>query len=411
MNRLVIIGNGFDLAHGLPTRYEDFINWYWQYRISKLTEEQTNVSDDGLCSFTTREDLSWEYLFSCWGVVPKKMSVEQILSRINSQYHLCKISKSTFFKNICQSIENKKWVDIENEYYKLLIDFTLEKSYYDDAEKEKELQSLNNQLDHLRELLSIYLSELDTQELEKKDSIWNAIYAPINSADIASKEQKCMEDHVNFWLKQGPDALKKRQAIFEVNPEEYNRVIDDKGNAILLTFGEEDYPLLYRLPSRIMLLNFNYTSTPEIYLNKKVASIDYIHGKLDQPANMIFGYGDEIDDKFKQLKELNDEESLKNVKSIRYLEAPNYRDLLSFLDSEPYQVLIMGHSCGNSDRTLLNTIFEHDNCVSIKVYYYQKDDGTDDYIEKVQNISRNFNDMKLMRDRVVNKTQCEPLVK
>ena len=27
MNKLVIIGNGFDLAHGLPTRYEDFLLW------------------------------------------------------------------------------------------------------------------------------------------------------------------------------------------------------------------------------------------------------------------------------------------------------------------------------------------------------------------------------------------------
>ena len=92
------------------------------------------------------------------------------------------------------------------------------------------------------------------------------------------------------------------------------------------------------------------------------------------------------------------------------MEAPNYRKVLSFIESEPFQVLIMGHSCGNSDRTLLNTIFEHKNCVSIKPYYYQKEDGTDNYIEIVQNISRNFTDMKLMRDRVVNKTQCEPLV-
>lgn len=26
MNRLVIIGNGFDMAHGLKTSYKDFIN-------------------------------------------------------------------------------------------------------------------------------------------------------------------------------------------------------------------------------------------------------------------------------------------------------------------------------------------------------------------------------------------------
>ena len=29
MNRLVIIGNGFDLAHGLPTSYRDFIDDFW----------------------------------------------------------------------------------------------------------------------------------------------------------------------------------------------------------------------------------------------------------------------------------------------------------------------------------------------------------------------------------------------
>lgn len=26
--KLVLIGNGFDLAHGLLTRYDDFIRWY-----------------------------------------------------------------------------------------------------------------------------------------------------------------------------------------------------------------------------------------------------------------------------------------------------------------------------------------------------------------------------------------------
>lgn len=31
MNRIVLIGNGFDLAHGLPTGYVDFINNYELY--------------------------------------------------------------------------------------------------------------------------------------------------------------------------------------------------------------------------------------------------------------------------------------------------------------------------------------------------------------------------------------------
>lgn len=28
MNRLILLGNGFDLAHGMKTSYNDFILWY-----------------------------------------------------------------------------------------------------------------------------------------------------------------------------------------------------------------------------------------------------------------------------------------------------------------------------------------------------------------------------------------------
>jgi len=157
------------------------------------------------------------------------------------------------------------------------------------------------------------------------------------------------------------------------------------------------------------MLNFNYTATANKYiLNKSsVAEINHIHGELSNPESVIFGYGDELDENYKKLSNLNDNEYLKNFKSIKYLESDRYRKALQFMDAEPYQVFIMGHSCGNSDRTFLNTLFEHKNCVSIKPYYYQ-DGDKDNYLDIVQNISRNFTDMKLMRDRVVNKMYCEP---
>ena len=163
------------------------------------------------------------------------------------------------------------------------------------------------------------------------------------------------------------------------------------------------------LPENIMFLNFNYTEVADKYGLEKVSTMIHIHGKFNSPESMIFGYGDELDDEYKKLLKTSNNECLKNIKSIRYLESSNYRKLLEYIESAPYQVYIMGHSCGNSDRTLLNTLFEHPNCVSIKPYYYQKEDGSDNYMEIVQNISRNFTDMKMMRDRVVNKTFCEPL--
>ena len=172
---------------------------------------------------------------------------------------------------------------------------------------------------------------------------------------------------------------------------------------------EEIYLKDMILPEHIMLLNFNYTEVADKYGHLKVASINHIHGDLNNPDSIIFGYGDELDEDYKYLLKQSDNECLRNIKSIKYLESGKYRNLLQFIESAPYQVYIMGHSCGNSDRTLLNTLFEHKNCVSIKPYYYQKDDGSDNYLEIAQNICRNFTDMKLMRDRVVNKMFCEPL--
>ena len=184
--------------------------------------------------------------------------------------------------------------------------------------------------------------------------------------------------------------------------------------------GEEP-PIELLLPNSIMLLNFNYTRTAHLYCkDASIFSVNQIHGSLNNPKSVIFGYGDELDEDYKKLKNLNENDCLQHVKSIKYLEADNYRKVLEFIEAEPFQIFIMGHSCGNSDRTLLNTLFEHKNCVSIKPYYYKKndityyylkDDGTDNYLELVQNISRNFTDMKLMRDRVVCKPYCEPLTK
>ena len=45
MNRLVIIGNGFDMAHGLKTSYMDFINWYWERRLNAMLTEHAPISE------------------------------------------------------------------------------------------------------------------------------------------------------------------------------------------------------------------------------------------------------------------------------------------------------------------------------------------------------------------------------
>ena len=162
-----------------------------------------------------------------------------------------------------------------------------------------------------------------------------------------------------------------------------------------------------------LLLNFNYTKTAESLYIKEGMNFEIIniHGELKSDNNpIIFGYGDELDEDYQKIEKTQNNDFLENIKSIKYHQTRNYRDLLKFIESGIYQVFVMGHSCGNSDRTLLNTLFEHKNCASIKVFYRQMKDGTDDYSNLIRNISRNFNDKPKMRDIVVNREYCSPLV-
>jgi hypothetical protein len=71
--------------------------------------------------------------------------------------------------------------------------------------------------------------------------------------------------------------------------------------------------------------------------------------------------------------------------------------------------LNMRHSCGKSDRTLLNSIFEHKNCMTIKSFYYIDEDGINDQDDRIMNLYMNFKDKLLFHVKVIDKTNCELL--
>lgn len=371
MNRLVIIGNGFDLAHDLETSYKDFIDWYWEQRVLPLLTLSSRVSEDVLCKFEIPIDSSY---YRDWFMYSERhnffrngsfqrMDTKSILSKIEKD-ETCVVERSLLLERITKNIENKGWTDIESDYYELL------KANADNIET---CASINNQMDFLKEKLADYLS---TQKatipqqgvLPPEDSI-------IDKEDIAQSSKNAILEYMQSRL----------------SPEEG------------LDIARGQYKV-----KETMLLNFNYTPTSEIYQGQNT-KVNYIHGSLTKPEEMIFGYGDEMDKDFKDLENRNENELLKNSKSVKYLETSHYRNLLGFIEGGPFQVYIMGHSCGNSDRTLLNTIFEHPNCISIKPFCYINENGEDNYSELTRNIYRNFTDKKLFRDRVVNKERCTTL--
>ena len=314
---------------------------------------------------------------------------------------------SPFFKSICTSIEVKGWVDIEKEYYDLLRNSIINPDNCDYT-----ISELNKQLHYTQELLAQYLSSITTDNIKCNKEIQRQIYGNIRKDDVSISQLQVYYDYVDYLIQQD-DAYQQLLCRYGYEGSDRHFMTEDIKQLRKQFIGSSEIEEIYLkdliIPENIMLLNFNYTEVADKYGGLKVAAINHIHGDLNNPNSIIFGYGDELDEDYKDFLKQSDNECLRNIKSIKYLESGKYRNLLQFIESAPYQVYIMGHSCGNSDRTLLNTLFEHKNCVSIKPYYYQKDDGSDNYLEIAQNICRNFTDMKLMRDRVVNKMFCEPL--
>ena len=366
MNRLVLIGNGFDLAHGLRTSYENYICWYYIEWGNRLLHSSNKKESDDLCTFTLK-DIGLNAWYLVWGYHyqrvnplipwdPTEVFFNALKDRDICDFNIDSPLMERIWKHLALG-----WVDIENIYYSLL---TEEKMEPNKGFVKPNYKALNHQLDIIKKGLIEYLTLVCKEDKTAIDDISDKIYRPIKEREMSVSYKETLDSNQR----------------------------SDKN------------------PSAIMLLNFNYTSTPEQYVSDpSKVTINYIHGKLEDPQSVILGYGDELDTNYKKLQNLNDNEPLRHIKSIRYLESDNYRRMLEFIESGPFQICIMGHSCGNSDRTLLNTIFEHRNCISIKPYYYQKEGGKDSYIETVQNISRNFTDMKLLRDRVVNKMYCETL--
>jgi hypothetical protein len=357
------------LAHGLPTSYAQFIDKLWEDIIKRIqTTYDLNYTDDFV---EIKQNMNNVYRFLLYQVT-QSVRTHEDLRNILKNRSLNFTIKNKFLEHITKQKQRlKNWVDIEEEYYKFLCDgINPEENTNTYSSEENVVKALNSDFESIKKALNQYLLDLiDEYKIDLKpiSLIGNIVESLFRDKDFVIKR--------DFDVKE----------------------------------------ILNKKPENQLYLNFNYTNLEKYYIadESDSNSIIHIHGSINDKANpIIFGYGDELDDHYKKIEKLKKNDYLENVKSIKYLETDNYKRLLSFINSDYYQVVILGHSCGNSDRTLLNTLFEHEYCISIKPYYYKyKDPQTgeikDNYSDIVRNISRSFTDKKSMRDKVVNKTYTD----
>lgn len=349
MHKLIIIGNGFDLAHGLKTRYNDFILWY----LNKCINSMKSDYEDDLIRVISKSPIA----------IKNFESLEEFFKFIK-HYNISIEYKNDFFSKIISKTKDFSWVDIESEYYRSLL------SLYKDLE-------IN------------YASNFHTENNEKLNKL-------------------------NFCFEQIKISLIEYLSTIKIKDVPKINEIEEHFKSIFPNNNNKNY-------ERVLILNFNYTSTLDIYSdivnNNNNNPIINIHGNLNDSKKIIFGYGDEADIYYSKIERLNNNEYLKYFKSFGYSLDYNYTHLSGFLSnilsSEVFEVHIMGHSCGLSDRVLLNSIFEHPQCYKIKIFYWQKNTTENDYFEKTQEISRHFTPLgkNKMRNIIVPFPKCQPLVK
>ncbi len=364
MNRLIIIGNGFDLAHGLKTSYHDFILYYLKDNCIKAINEGLKTSN----SQPYKELYHYKNELS-------EVTIERYYDRLQLTQDIIKTSKikdfvdladkrgisfNYFFKILeigVHKFAEYNWVDFEIEYFKELTRIKTKGVNVD-----RYISELNIHFDNFKVLLESYLKE--------QQSLLS------NSFDRSSLCDCFCEN------------------ILDID-------VDVK------TIGTHP-------PKRLLFLNFNYTNTLEPYVEecrKRIHSdINYIHGSVNNENNPpIFGFGDEFDKSYKEYEDEGNNELFKHIKSFGYLKTNNYSDLTRFLEIDKFQVQIYGHSCGLSDRTMFKEIFEHVNCLSVKLFYHLKEDGSDDYTDKTYELYRHFSDKNSMRKKIVDKQKSRAM--
>jgi hypothetical protein len=155
-----------------------------------------------------------------------------------------------------------------------------------------------------------------------------------------------------------------------------------------------------------LIVNFNYTNLLSNHMNwnvekKRNFRTINIHGSTYNPKDIIFGYGDDTHPMYSELELIADDEYLRHLKSFHYPLSKYYLELMNFLEYEQFEVQVIGHSLGLSDRVLLKSIFEHDNCKCIRLIHQGRKDEKDRMPKKYMALARHFDNKMIMRNKIV----------
>ncbi len=260
MNRLILVGNGFDLAHGLKTSYKDFIDNFWKSSFEEIVRE-SNIGkvnlNNGIIEVSNENYIN----------IPRFINKPEIknysdFTRELENYFFKHEIINKFFENINDKFNFSNWVDIENEYYqelKIVDDLNIEQLNQNFEIVKKQLENylskikkdfiINNQISQLI-LSSIYLKDLESLT---KNIFIEKIF-----------EECIIEDNnlISYLKSFKKEVLRYKESSPQSRDNYFNKEFDKYDTEYKRIFKEIIFP------KNTLLLNFNYTNTTLEYIEE-----------------------------------------------------------------------------------------------------------------------------------------------
>jgi hypothetical protein len=347
---IIILGNGFDLAHGLETNYKDFIHFYQDYINEKI------IFCDALIHKKFNKNISSNIWFRFFDGIVKRIDAK------NNDDN----NKNTWidFEELIFEVLNSEFIEILTKSRKSEIDY--------ESNSEMFAESINLNFLHSSE----YAFKLNTL-FER------------NSKPLILKKNKINTIYESLY-----SDLRRFTLAFEI----YCCFVINSQN-IINTFiiNKSLFPGQTQLVDYIV--SFNYTSTFQKYygketlINDEESSYVYLHGKACITAeliqtkkyetNLVLGTQDFDENVHSELKKFE-----KYTQRDMFNTLKCFQDLLKKIRNNKDKNLcfyVLGHSLDRCDHSLLKAIFTENDNSDIKIFSHNQK-SKESYITNMRNM-------------------------
>lgn len=279
--KLLIIGNGFDLAHGLPTKYSDFLEFALRFMCIYTFADKATAYQD----YTEMHIENWNGNEAIKAQLKTIFKNRRVVKNVIEGRLEVSISLEDELLDLCKSdLENNIWYD-----------------YFVAIYKEGKIRG-RNWIDFEMEISNIIQwIETNYKDIDEK---YNVLH------ELMSKSEKSNEKMILFY--QAAD-FKNVEGVITVEDfinklycdlERLTRALGVYLNKFVESISVEKIDLVNEIKPDYVI-SFNYTNTYErVYCHNLDIPICYIHGNLEnlkKDTNMVLGIDEYLDSYHKNI--------------------------------------------------------------------------------------------------------------